>query len=61
VAKFQTDLKKYAEKYKTSGPMIEGLAPQDASNRLVTFQDEFDELYERYNICNAGEKLFGFK
>ncbi|CAG7714181.1 unnamed protein product [Allacma fusca] len=59
VVKFQADLKKYVVKYEAGGPMVEGLAPQDASDRLVTFQDEFDELFERYTMCNAGEKLFG--
>ena len=59
VIRFQNDLRKYVVKYSQNGPMVEGLAPQDASDRLVTFQDEFDELYERYSMCNAGEKLFG--
>jgi dynein heavy chain len=48
VVKFKGDLLRYLQKYMSSGPMVEGLAPQNASDRLVLFQDEFDELYERY-------------
>lgn len=47
VSKFKNDLQKYITKYSASGPMVEGLAPQEASDRLVSFQDEFDELFER--------------
>lgn len=60
VAKFQVDLRKHLEKYRERGPMVEGLSPQDASDRLMMFQDEFDALHERYQLCRDGEKIFGF-
>lgn len=59
IAKFKNDLANYYAKYVKSGPMVEGLAAQNASDRLVIFQDEFDELWERYVMFNAAEKLFG--
>jgi len=40
--------------------MVEGLAPQEASDRLITFQDEFDDLKSRFEMCHSGEILFGF-
>ncbi|ODM96104.1 Dynein heavy chain 5, axonemal [Orchesella cincta] len=60
VAKFQQDLKQYLDRYQTKGPMKDGLSVEVATDRLFTFQDEFDELWERYTMCNSGEKLFGF-
>lgn len=59
VTKFKTDLATFYAKYVKGGPMVEGLAAQNASDRLVVFQDEFDELWERYGMFNAAEKLFG--
>jgi len=59
VSKFQQDLKAYMERYETKGPMKEGLTVDQATERLYTFQDEFDDLWERYTMCNSGEKLFG--
>ena len=61
VVKFQRDLRKYAARYRVSGPMIEGLPATEASDRLIAFQDEFDELHERFTMCQSGEKLFGLK
>lgn len=59
VEKFQLDLKSYMERYESKGPMKEGLSVEVATERLYTFQDEFDDLWERYTMCLSGEKLFG--
>ena len=39
--------------------MVEGLHPREASERLVTFQAQFDELWSKYQTYSGGEQLFG--
>jgi dynein heavy chain len=39
--------------------MVEGIAPKEASNRVVIFQTQFDELWRKYQIYSDGEELFG--
>uniref|UniRef100_A0A3Q3G615 Dynein, axonemal, heavy chain 5 n=1 Tax=Labrus bergylta TaxID=56723 RepID=A0A3Q3G615_9LABR len=41
------------------GPMVVGLAPQDASDRLIMFQNRFDNLFRKYITYTGGEELFG--
>lgn len=41
------------------GPGSEGVAPAEASERLQSFQAEFDQLWRRYTTCSGGEQLFG--
>lgn len=41
------------------GPGVEGLAPAEASERLQSFQAEFDQLWRKYTTCSGGEELFG--
>ena len=35
------------------------MSPRDASDRLGTFQAQFDELWRRYQTYTDGESLFG--
>lgn len=42
-----------------SGPGVEGVAPAEASERLQTFQAEFNQLWRQYTTCSGGEELFG--
>ena len=42
-----------------SGPMVPGLAPAEANERLSIFQARFDELWRRHETCSGGERLFG--
>lgn len=42
-----------------SGPMVPGLAPAEANERLSIFQARFDELWQRHETCSGGERLFG--
>ena len=39
--------------------MVEGLHPQEASERLVIFQTQFDELWSKFQTYSGGEQLFG--
>ena len=39
--------------------MVPGVAPRDASDRLVIFQNNFDILYKKFVTYTGGEALFG--
>ena len=41
------------------GPMMDGIAPREASDRLTVFQARFDELWRKYQTYSGGEELFG--
>uniref|UniRef100_A0A6Q2YIW6 AAA+ ATPase domain-containing protein n=1 Tax=Esox lucius TaxID=8010 RepID=A0A6Q2YIW6_ESOLU len=45
----------------SSGPGVEGLSPNEASDRLQIFQAQFDELWRKYITFSGGEELFGLK
>ena len=38
--------------------MVEGLHPQEASERLVIFQAQFEELWGKFQTYSGGEQLF---
>ncbi|KAL3309291.1 Dynein heavy chain 5, axonemal, partial [Cichlidogyrus casuarinus] len=59
VAQFQVDCAEFYQDYDTVGPMVPGVAPREASDRLVIFQNRFDALYRRFGTYNSGEELFG--
>ena len=42
-----------------SGPMVPGLPPHEASERLAIYQAQFDELWNKYQTYSGGERLFG--
>ncbi|MBN3299949.1 DYH5 protein, partial [Amia calva] len=59
VQTFVEDCGHFYDDYDKDGPMVVGLAPQDASDRLIMFQNRFDNLYRKYNTYTGGEELFG--
>ena len=42
-----------------SGPMVEGIHPREASDRLNLFQAQFDDLWRWFQTYSDGEELFG--
>jgi dynein heavy chain len=56
---FTTDVSSYMTNYTQNGPNAPGVAPRDASSRLVIFQTNFDDLWAKYQTYSDGEKLFG--
>ncbi|XP_070548103.1 dynein axonemal heavy chain 8-like [Ptychodera flava] len=56
---FQSEVEKFTQSYDESGPMEDGIAPQEASDRLQIYQSRFDELWRKFNTYSAGEVLFG--
>ncbi len=39
--------------------MVSGLHPREASERLTTYQAQFDELWTKHQTYSGGERLFG--
>uniref|UniRef100_A0A7N6BK52 AAA+ ATPase domain-containing protein n=1 Tax=Anabas testudineus TaxID=64144 RepID=A0A7N6BK52_ANATE len=56
---FLEDCQHFYQDYEKDGPMVTGLAPQDASDRLIMFQNRFDNLFRKYITYTGGEELFG--
>uniref|UniRef100_A0A8D0GPG5 Dynein axonemal heavy chain 5 n=1 Tax=Sphenodon punctatus TaxID=8508 RepID=A0A8D0GPG5_SPHPU len=56
---FTEDCGQYYSDYDKNGPMVSGLEPQEASDRLIMFQNRFDNLYRKYITYTGGEELFG--
>ncbi|XP_019735638.1 dynein heavy chain 5, axonemal [Hippocampus comes] len=56
---FMEDCQQFYMDYDKDGPMVEGLAPQDASDRLIMYQNRFDNLFRKYITYTGGEELFG--
>ncbi|XP_042366785.1 dynein axonemal heavy chain 5 [Plectropomus leopardus] len=59
VQSFQSHLQSFCSEYSLRGPGTEGVAPAEASERLQSFQAEFDHLWRKYTTCSGGEELFG--
>ena len=44
-----------------AGPMVPGVPPREASERLLIAQNNFDTLYRKYVTYTGGEELFGLE
>uniref|UniRef100_G3T979 Dynein axonemal heavy chain 5 n=1 Tax=Loxodonta africana TaxID=9785 RepID=G3T979_LOXAF len=56
---FLQDCHQFYLDYDLNGPMAIGLKPQEASDRLIMFQNQFDNIYRKYITYTGGEELFG--
>jgi dynein heavy chain len=56
---FRRDTVQYCHDYRTSGPMMPGLTPREASDRLLLFQNQFDGMWQKLQTNQSGEELFG--
>ena len=59
VKEFMVDCNKFYKNYKKNGPMVAGVPPREASDRLFLFQNNFDSLFRKYTTYTSGEELFG--
>ncbi|CAH8577937.1 unnamed protein product [Schistosoma turkestanicum] len=59
ITTFNENCLKFYNDYDEAGPMVRGIPPREASDRLIIFQNRFDNLYRSYITYNAGEQLFG--
>ncbi|ESO89757.1 hypothetical protein LOTGIDRAFT_192667 [Lottia gigantea] len=56
---FIEDCDNFYDDYDKNGPMVPGVEPREASDRLIVFQNQFDTLYRKYQTYTGGEELFG--
>lgn len=54
-----TDVQEFRKNFEQHGPMVTGIEPKEALNRLRMFQDEFSIRNRKFNSYNSGEVLFG--
>ncbi|XP_014253708.1 dynein heavy chain 8, axonemal isoform X2 [Cimex lectularius] len=59
VAKFQKEVDDFEVEFDVNGPMVEGIPAKEASDRVLLFQDHFDQLWDKYLTFSSGERLFG--
>ncbi|XP_052807224.1 dynein axonemal heavy chain 5-like isoform X2 [Mya arenaria] len=59
VEQFMVDQTAFVSDYDVTGPMVDGIEPREASDRLNIFQAKFDELWRKYITYSGGEELFG--
>ena len=56
---FKEDTASFDQDYAYNGPMVEGIKPAEASERLQVFQSRFDGLFRKFVTYSTGEDLFG--
>ncbi|XP_059149715.1 dynein axonemal heavy chain 5-like isoform X1 [Physella acuta] len=56
---FKVDCDDFYGSYDEKGPMVPGVAPREASDRLIIYQNTFDTLYRKFITYTGGEELFG--
>jgi len=61
VKSFVVDVVNFRADYVANGPMVKGIAPQEAMERLRRYQDEFELRARKYELYSGGEELFALK
>lgn len=61
VASFAQQVEEFDKDFDEKGPMVPGLSAREASDRVLLFQDRFDELWRKFEMYSSGEKLFGLE
>jgi dynein heavy chain len=59
VTKFVVDVNEFVADYGDKGPMVAGISPRQASERLRVYQRTFDEINRKWETYSGGEELFG--
>jgi len=53
------DVKSFRKNFEENGPMVPGIEPKEALNRLRMFSDEYSIRKRKFDTYHAGETLFG--
>jgi len=53
------DVQEFRVKFEKEGPMVPGIEPKEALNRLRMFSDEYSIRKRKFDSYFAGETLFG--
>ena len=61
VKNFGADVQAFRIDFEKNGPMVAGIAPLEAVDRLKHFQNLFDIKQRKRINLSSGEELFGYK
>lgn len=53
------DVQEFRKNFEKNGPMVPGIEPKEALNRLRMFSDEYSVRKRKFDSYFAGETLFG--
>ncbi|KAL7522596.1 hypothetical protein ACHAWX_007291 [Stephanocyclus meneghinianus] len=58
IAAFETDVQNFLTDFTKNGPLVKGLAPMEAVDRLSRFKEEIKIRERKYDLYHGGELLF---
>lgn len=61
MAKFKDEVEKFDKDFEEKGPMVPNLAAREASDRVLIFQDRYDDLCSKLDTFSSGQRLFGLE
>jgi dynein heavy chain len=61
VNEFKQDVNRFRHDYDTHGPMVSGIPPRQAVERLKRFKEEYEVRKRKQDIYHMGEDLFGLQ
>lgn len=59
INKLKVDVVKFKDDFDQNGPMVKGIEPKEALNRLKQFSEEYSIRKRKYDTFYAGETLYG--
>jgi Mg2+ and Co2+ transporter CorA len=59
IGKLTEDVQRLRKNFEIEGPMVKGITPKEASDRLKRFENEYLLKKANYDINKRGEDLFG--
>ena len=59
VRSFVGDVTQFRAAFETEGPMVPGLTPDEANERLMKFKSMYEQREKKFATYSAGEALFG--
>ena len=58
ISDFKSDMKQFRLDFKKNGPLVQGIAPMDAVDRLSRFKEELKIRERKYELYHGGEEIF---
>ena len=55
------DVADFRADYEKNGPMVEGISPKEAIERLKRFDEQYEVREQQFKINKKGEELFGLQ
>lgn len=55
------DVNEFRKNFEEEGPMVRGISPKEASDRLKRFENEYEIKHSIYLTNKRGENIFGLQ